>query len=130
MNVWLHRFHDYGHLRGDAADLPAPEPAEPPRFMEPIEIDCYSHLVVSNRREFYDRVLKLMDQGVRSFVVNCRHTDDIDPASWGMLRKLTRHVESHGGSLRLKHLSPALRTNLVVVRGDGLVDVLPPEVEA
>jgi anti-sigma B factor antagonist len=110
----------------DASPLPVVEEAEPPRFVEPVEVDLPSRFQVSNRLEFHDKVVALARKGVRHFVVNCAKTQYIDPSACGVLLRVSRIVKEHGGTFRLRNLNDDMRVVFELSRLDTRIDVEPP----
>jgi anti-sigma B factor antagonist len=110
----------------DAAPPPVIEEAEQPRFIEPVEVDLPFRFQVSNRLAFHDKIVALLGKGVRHFVVQCAHTSYIDPAACGVLLRVSKLVQEHGGTLRLRNLNDDMRTVFELSRLDTRIDVEPP----
>jgi anti-anti-sigma factor len=113
------------HTHAEAEPAIAADVAELPRFVEPIVLSpTFTVLNVGNRNEFRDKVVALVQKGVRRFVVDLRHTHYVDPSAWGMLITLTKFVRSEGGELTLSHLSDDLSTVVEIAHLDDVLTIV------
>lgn len=86
-----------------------------------VEVD--GQLIVGNRQELKQRVLDLLDQGERKFVVDFGRTGYIDSSGLGVLVSLSKKVREAGGALRLANLNDDLRTLFELTKLDTLFPI-------
>jgi anti-sigma B factor antagonist len=77
-------------------------------------------LVVGNRNELKDHLLRLLEKGERRFLIDFAQTGYIDSSGLGALVTLARKVREDGGDLRLSGLNEDLRSLFELTKLDTL----------
>jgi anti-sigma B factor antagonist len=75
-------------------------------------------------------VEELLDQGVRSFIIELREVGSLGPAGLGLLTTLTRTVRRDGGELILAGVRPALEKHFEEMGMDTYWEIFPGVAEA
>ena len=73
-------------------------------------VEVTGQLIVGNRQELKDDVLKLLESGSRKFLIDFKDTAYIDSSGLGVLVGLSKKIREKGGELRLSNLNEDLRT--------------------
>ena len=79
-----------------------------------------SQLIVGNREQLKEKVLKQLERGSRKFIVDFSKTDYIDSSGLGVLVTLSKKIREEGGELSLAELSEDLRILFELTRIDRL----------
>ena len=79
-----------------------------------------SQLIVGNREQLKEKVLKQLERGSRKFIVDFSKTDYIDSSGLGVLVTLSKKIREEGGELSLAELSEDLRILFELTRIDSL----------
>ena len=79
-----------------------------------------SQLIVGNREQLKEKVLKQLERGSRKFIVDFSKTDYIDSSGLGVLVTLSKKIREEGGELSLAELSEDLRLLFELTRIDSL----------
>ena len=83
-------------------------------------VDVSGQLIVGNRHQLKDAVLKQVEGGARKVLVNFADTAYIDSSGLGVLVSLSKKVREKGGELRLSSLNEGQRVSFELVSGrDG-----------
>jgi len=77
-------------------------------------------LVVGNRNELKDHLLRLLEKGERRFLIDFAQTGYIDSSGLGALVTLARKIREDGGDLRLSGLNEDLRSLFELTKLDTL----------
>jgi anti-sigma B factor antagonist len=80
-------------------------------------------LGVRNRQELRATVLRELERGERTFVLDFSATSHVDSSGLGVLVSLARKVRESGGEIRLANLSAELATLFELTRLDTLFPV-------
>ena len=83
-----------------------------------------SQLIVGNREQLKEKVLKQLERGSRKFIVDFSKTDYIDSSGLGVLVTLSKKIREEGGELSLAELSEDLRILFELTRIDSLFLIL------
>lgn len=83
-------------------------------------ISVTGQLIVGNRQELKDEVIKLLESGSRKFLVDFEETAYIDSSGLGVLVSLSKKIREKGGELRLSSLNEDLRTLFELTKLDTL----------
>ena len=83
-------------------------------------VEVTGQLIVGNRQELKDDVLKLLDGGARKFLIDFRDTAYIDSSGLGVLVSLSKKIREKGGEMRLSNLNEDLRTLFELTKLDTL----------
>jgi anti-sigma B factor antagonist len=83
-------------------------------------VEVTGQLIVGNRQELKDDVLKLLEDGGRKFLIDFRDTAYIDSSGLGVLVSLSKKIREKGGEMRLSNLNEDLRTLFELTKLDTL----------
>jgi anti-sigma B factor antagonist len=86
-------------------------------------VEITGQLIVGNRQELKDDVLKLLDDGSRKFLIDFRDTAYIDSSGLGVLVSLSKKIREKGGEMRLSNLNEDLRTLFELTKLDTLFHI-------
>lgn len=86
-------------------------------------VEITGQLIVANRQELKDDVLKLLDSGTRKFLIDFRDTAYIDSSGLGVLVSLSKKIREKGGEMRLSNLNEDLRTLFELTKLDTLFHI-------
>jgi anti-sigma B factor antagonist len=87
-------------------------------------------LVVANRQELKQMVLKSLEEGESKFVVDFSGTGYIDSSGLGVLVSVSKKIREAGGELRLCGLNEDLRMLFELTKLDTLFTISENRVEA
>ncbi len=87
-------------------------------------------LVVANRQELKQMVLKALEEGESRFVVDFSGTGYIDSSGLGVLVSVSKKIREAGGELRLCGLNEDLRMLFELTKLDTLFTINENRVEA
>jgi len=93
-------------------------------------IEVTGQLIVGNRQELKDDVIKLLESGSRKFLVDFEDTAYIDSSGLGVLVSLSKKIREKGGELRLANLNEDLRTLFELTKLDTLFFIASTREEA
>jgi anti-sigma B factor antagonist len=93
-------------------------------------ISVTGQLIVGNRQELKDDVLKLLDSGSRKFLLDFEDTAYIDSSGLGVLVSLSKKIREKGGEMRLAGLNEDLRTLFELTKLDTLFYIADTREEA
>jgi anti-sigma B factor antagonist len=93
-------------------------------------VEVTGQLIVGNRQELKDDVLKLLESGSRKFLIDFRDTAYIDSSGLGVLVSLSKKIREKGGELRLSNLNEDLRTLFELTKLDTLFHIADSRAEA
>lgn len=83
-------------------------------------VEVTGQLIVGNRQELKDAVLKELEGGGRKFLVDFTDTAYIDSSGLGVLVSLSKKIREKGGELRLSNLNDDVRTLFELTKLDTL----------
>jgi len=83
-------------------------------------VEVTGQLIVGNRQELKDDVLRLLKSGARKFLIDFKDTAYIDSSGLGVLVSLSKKIREKGGELRLSNLNEDLRTLFELTKLDTL----------
>ncbi len=83
-------------------------------------VEVTGQLIVGNRQELKDAVLKELEKGSRKFLVDFSDTAYIDSSGLGVLVSLSKKIRERGGELRLSNLNEDVRTLFELTKLDTL----------
>lgn len=86
-------------------------------------VEVTGQLIVGNRQELKDDVLKLLASGARKFLIDFRDTAYIDSSGLGVLVSLSKKIREKGGEMRLSNLNEDLRTLFELTKLDTLFHI-------
>jgi anti-sigma B factor antagonist len=86
-------------------------------------VEVTGQLIVGNRQELKDNVLKLLDGGSRKYLIDFRDTAYIDSSGLGVLVSLSKKIREKGGEMRLSNLNEDLRTLFELTKLDPLFHI-------
>lgn len=84
-----------------------------------------SALIVGNRQAFKQRVLDLLDQGKRAFVLDFAVCNYVDSSGAGVLVSISKKIRDAGGSLALVNVNDDLATYFAFAKLDSLFTINP-----
>lgn len=87
-------------------------------------------LVVANRQELKQMVLKALEEGESRFVIDFSGTGYIDSSGLGVLVSVSKKIREAGGELRLCGLNEDLRMLFELTKLDTLFTINENRVEA
>ena len=87
-------------------------------------------LIVANRNELKDKVLKALEAGESKFVLDCLSTEYIDSSGLGVLVSVSKKIREAGGELRLAGLNEDLRMLFELTKLDTLFKICDTSDEA
>jgi anti-sigma B factor antagonist len=93
-------------------------------------VEVTGQLIVGNRQELKDDVLKLLESGVRKFLIDFKDTAYIDSSGLGVLVSLSKKIREKGGEMRLSDLNEDLRTLFELTKLDTLFHIADSRDEA
>jgi anti-sigma B factor antagonist len=93
-------------------------------------VEVTGQLIVGNRQELKDDVLKLLESGSRKFLIDFRDTAYIDSSGLGVLVSLSKKIREKGGEMRLSNLNEDLRTLFELTKLDTLFHIAASRAEA
>lgn len=88
-----------------------------------VVVDVEGQLIVGNRHELKELVLKELEGGVRSFVVDFTRTGYIDSSGLGVLVGLSKRVREADGTLQLSSLGSDLMRLFELTKLDTLFTI-------
>ncbi|UCC74526.1 MAG: STAS domain-containing protein [Gemmatimonadota bacterium] len=83
-------------------------------------VEVTGQLIVGNRQELKDEVLRLLEGGSRKYLIDFSDTAYIDSSGLGVLVSLSKKVREKGGEMRLSNLNEDLRTLFELTKLDTL----------
>lgn len=86
-------------------------------------VQITGQLIVGNRQELKDAVLKELEGGARKILVDFTDTAYIDSSGLGVLVSLSKKVREKGGELRLSNLNEDVRTLFELTKLDTLFQI-------
>ncbi len=86
-------------------------------------VEVTGQLIVGNRQELKDAVLKELGGGGRKFLVDFTDTAYIDSSGLGVLVSLSKKIREKGGELRLSNLNDDVRTLFELTKLDTLFPI-------
>ena len=87
-------------------------------------------LIVANRNELKDKVLKALEAGESKFVFDFLSTEYIDSSGLGVLVSVSKKIREAGGELRLAGLNEDLRMLFELTKLDTLFKICDKTDEA
>jgi anti-anti-sigma factor len=78
-----------------------------------------------NASQFVTDLEKLVDAGIRKIIVDCSHLDYISSYGIGMLLRLHKRLQRHGGDVKFAGVHLAIVRILQIARVDALFDLYP-----
>jgi anti-sigma B factor antagonist len=93
-------------------------------------IEVSGQLIVGNRQELKEDVLKLLESGARKFLIDFKDTAYIDSSGLGVLVSLSKKIREKGGEMRLSNLNEDLRTLFELTKLDTLFYIADSRDEA
>lgn len=93
-------------------------------------ISVTGQLIVGNRQELKDDVIKLLESGSRKFLLDFEDTAYIDSSGLGVLVSLSKKIREKGGEMRLAGLNEDLRTLFELTKLDTLFYIADTRDEA
>ena len=86
-------------------------------------VEVTGQLIVGNRQQLKDAVLKELEGGGRKFLVDFTDTAYIDSSGLGVLVSLSKKIREKGGELRLSNLNDDVRTLFELTKLDTLFPI-------
>jgi anti-sigma B factor antagonist len=93
-------------------------------------VEVTGQLIVGNRQELKEDVLRLLEEGGRKFLIDFRDTAYIDSSGLGVLVSLSKKIREKGGEMRLSNLNEDLRTLFELTKLDTLFHIAESRDEA
>lgn len=93
-------------------------------------VSVTGQLIVGNRQELKDDVIKLLESGSRKFLLDFEDTGYIDSSGLGVLVSLSKKIREKGGEMRLAGLNEDLRTLFELTKLDTLFYIADTRDEA
>lgn len=93
-------------------------------------VEVTGQLIVGNRQELKEDVLKLLESGARKFLIDFKDTAYIDSSGLGVLVSLSKKIREKGGEMRLSNLNEDLRTLFELTKLDTLFHIADSRDEA
>lgn len=87
-------------------------------------------LIVANRNELKDKVLKALEAGESKFVLDFLSTEYIDSSGLGVLVSVSKKIREAGGELRLAGLNEDLQMLFELTKLDTLFKICDKADEA
>ena len=87
-------------------------------------------LIVANRNELKDKVLKALEAGESKFVLDFSSTEYIDSSGLGVLVSVSKKIREAGGELRLAGLNEDLQMLFELTKLDPLFKICDKADEA
>lgn len=88
-----------------------------------IIVSVDGQLIVANRNELKDKVLKALEAGESKFVLDFLSTEYIDSSGLGVLVSVSKKIREAGGELRLAGLNEDLRMLFELTKLDTLFKI-------
>ena len=88
-----------------------------------VRLELESNLVVANRQAFKQRVLDLLAEGKRTFVVDFAKCYYVDNSGLGVLVSISKKIRDAGGSLVLDRVHEDLATLFKMTQLDSLFTI-------
>ena len=95
-----------------------------------IIVSVDGQLIVANRNELKDKVLKALETGESKFVLDFSSTEDIDSSGLGVLVSVSKKIREAGGELCLAGLNEDLRMLFELTKLDTLFKICDTTDEA
>ncbi len=95
-----------------------------------IIVSVDGQLIVANRNELKDKVLKALEAGESKFVLDFLSTEYIDSSGLGVLVSVSKKIREAGGELRLAGLNEDLRMLFELTKLDTLFKICGTSDEA
>ena len=95
-----------------------------------IIVSVDGQLIVANRNELKDKVLKSLEDGESKFVLDFSSTEYIDSSGLGVLVSVSKKIREAGGELRLAGLNEDLRMLFELTKLDTLFKICDKTDEA
>ncbi len=95
-----------------------------------IIVSVDGQLIVVNRNELKDKVLKALETGESKFVLDFSSTEYIDSSGLGVLVSVSKKIREAGGELRLAGLNEDLRMLFELTKLDTLFKICDTTDEA
>ncbi len=95
-----------------------------------IIVSVDGQLIVANRNELKDKVLKALEAGESKFVLDFLSTEYIDSSGLGVLVSVSKKIREAGGELRLAGLNEDLRMLFELTKLDTLFKIYDTTDEA
>lgn len=95
-----------------------------------IIVSVDGQLIVANRNELKDKVLKALEAGESKFVLDFSSTEYIDSSGLGVLVSVSKKIREAGGELRLAGLNEDLRMLFELTKLDTLFKICDTADEA
>ena len=95
-----------------------------------IIVSVDGQLIVANRNELKDKVLKALETGESKFVLDFSSTEYIDSSGLGVLVSVSKKIREAGGELRLAGLNEDLRMLFELTKLDTLFKICDTTDEA
>ena len=95
-----------------------------------IMVSVDGQLIVANRNELKDKVLKALETGESKFVLDFSSTEYIDSSGLGVLVSVSKKIREAGGELRLAGLNEDLRMLFELTKLDTLFKICDTTDEA
>ncbi len=83
-------------------------------------VELTGQLIVGNRQELKNDILRLLEEGSRKFLIDFSDTAYIDSSGLGVLVSLSKKIREQGGEMRLSNLNEDLRTLFELTKLDTL----------
>ena len=93
-------------------------------------ISVDGQLIVANRQELKQLVLKALEDGEKKFVIDFGSTGYIDSSGLGVLVSVSKKIREAGGDLRLSGLNEDLRMLFELTKLDTLFRITETREEA
>ena len=93
-------------------------------------IEVEGQLIVGNRQELKQQVLRQLEEGDQKFVIDFAETGYIDSSGLGVLVSLSKKIREQGGELRLASLNEDLRTLFELTKLDTLFRIADDKEQA
>lgn len=93
-------------------------------------VEVTGQLIVGNRQELKDEVLKSLDSDSRKYLIDFRDTAYIDSSGLGVLVSLSKKIREKGGEMRLSNLNEDLRTLFELTKLDTLFVIADSRAQA
>ncbi len=95
-----------------------------------IIVSVDGQLIVANRNELKDKVLKALEDGESKVVLDFLSTEYIDSSGLGVLVSVSKKIREAGGELRLAGLNEDLRMLFELTKLDTLFKICDTSDEA
>jgi anti-sigma B factor antagonist len=88
-----------------------------------VRVEIKGSLIVGNRQAFKQRVLDLLAEGKREFVIDFKQCGYIDNSGLGVLVAISKRIREAGGELVLEDLNDDLVTLFELTKLDDLFTI-------